>query len=156
MNTTLTRQNSLAPPGDRLPAHSALAPVAVALMLLAGGPACAADSAAPDAALGPVLTEKSIVVKVDDLDLATDSGAQIAKERLRDATRRACDYTTEAGEYLVGRSEIHRACVARTMAAATVRLEQLRLAAVLNAGAKVANNEATDSELPVRKISQAP
>jgi UrcA family protein len=156
MNTTHTRHNSLAPPEKRLPAHSALAPVAAALMLLAGGPACAADSTAPRATLGPVLTEKTIVVRVDDLDLATDSGTQIANERLLDATRRACDYTTAAGEYLVGRSEIHRACVARTMATATVRLEQLRLAAVLNDGAKVADNEATEAELPVRKISQAP
>lgn len=156
MNTTRNRHNSPTRPGDRLPGRSGFAPVAAALMLLAVGTACATDPTASRAALGPVLTEKTIVVKVDDLDLTTDSGAKIAKERLLDATRRACDYTTAAGEFVVGRSEIHRACVARTMATATVRLEQLRLASVEHDGAKVAGNEATESELPIQTTSQAP
>ena len=148
MNGTHSLHDSPAQPWNRSFARSAFAPFAAASMLFVAGTAWAADAKAPPALLGPVLTEKTMVVKFDDLELATDSGARMANERLLEATRKACDFTTRAGDYVVGRAEIHRACVARTMAAAVAQLEQLRLVATLHAGAKVAGNEAAEPESP--------
>ena len=118
-------------------------PVAVALALFVGGAACAADATASPVA-GPVLTEKTLVVKVDDLDLATASGAKVAYDRVLNAARKACNYTTVAGDYVVGRREVFRACLDRTMAEANARLEQLRPAALPPAGAKGAGNQAAE------------
>jgi UrcA family protein len=156
MNTIDIRQDFPAQPWNRFPAHSAFALVAGALMLFVGGAAWAADSTAPPALLGPVLTEKTLVVKFGDLDLATDSGTRLAKERVRDASRKACDYTTNAGDYVVGRNEVFRDCLDRTMAAANGQLEELRLAALLQSGAKVAGNEAAEPASPALKVSGSP
>ena len=119
-------------------------PVAVALMLFVGGAACAADATAPPAA-GPVLTDKTLVVKVGDLDLATDSGVKVAYDRVLNAARKACNYTTVAGDYVVGRREVYRACLDRTIAEATARLEQLRLAALPRPGAKGVGIQAAEA-----------
>lgn len=119
----------------RTPLRLAISPAAVVLVLLAGAAAGAADAKAPPAASGPVLTQKSIAVKLDDLDLMTDAGLKAANERILVAARKACDYTTNAGDYVVGRHQVLRACIDRTVAAAGGRLEQLRLAALLRNGA---------------------
>ena len=125
--------------------QSAIAPAAVVLVLLAGGAASAAHAKAPPAAAGPVLTEKSLAVKVNDLDLTTDSGMNAANERILGAASRACDYTTNTGDYAVGRNEVYRACLDRTMAAASAQLEQLRLAALLRGGAPISSASSSAS-----------
>jgi UrcA family protein len=117
----------------------AISPAAVVLVLLAGGAAGAANANAPSTAAGPVLTEKRFAVKVDDLDLTTDSGIKAANERILGAARQACDYTTNAGDYVVGRTQVFRACLDRTVAAASGRLEQLRLAALQHGGAPISS-----------------
>jgi UrcA family protein len=123
----------------------AISPAAVVLVLLAGGAASAAHATAPPAAAGPVLTEKRLAVKVDDLDLTTDSGIKAANERILGAARRACDYTTNAGDYVVGRNQVFRACLDRAMAAASGRLEQLRLAALQQGGAPISSASSSAS-----------
>ena len=115
----------------------ASAPAAVVLLLLACDVASAADAKVLPTTAGPVLTEKRIVVKLDDLDLTAEAGIKAANERILDAARRACDYTSNDGDYVVGRNQVFRECLDRTMAAASGRLELLRLAAMLHRGAPI-------------------
>jgi UrcA family protein len=146
---------------NRLLARAAIVAAAGAIALSFGGAACAADATASPAAMhpvlpDPVLTEKTLVVKLDDLDLATDAGTSVANERIRIAAHKACDYTTAAGDYVVGRQQVFVACLDRTMAAADGQLEKLRLAALLHSGAKVAGNEVAEPASPAPKASGSP
>ncbi len=101
----------------------------------------AADAPSARTLPNPVVAEKSLTVKLKDLDLSTEAGVTVATGRLHEAAVRACNYTTDLGDYVVGRMEIHRACVKKTMAKATTALDQLHYAARTRGAAQLASSK---------------
>src|SRR5271156_786851 len=102
----------------RRPQIAILATAVVALLTLA--PAAFADPSAVSGNRGAVpppatlpLAQMSVVVKVSDLDLTTESGIRSANERIRVAAAKACTFTTNMGDFVVGGREIYLKCFNR-------------------------------------------
>jgi UrcA family protein len=116
----------------------ALAPAAFADAPAVSGPDTRAAKAPPPAT--PPLAQMSVLVKVGDLDLTTESGVRSANERIRAAAGEACTFTTNMGHFVVGGREVYRKCFNRTVSNAAVQLEHARLAAWHNRDLKIAGN----------------
>jgi UrcA family protein len=134
------------PPRSIRPQTAIRATALVALLALA--PAAFADppavsgnrvAKAPPPAT-PVLAQMSVVVKLSDLDLTTESGVRSANERIRAAVANACTFTTNMGDFVVGGREVYRKCVNRTVSNTVPQLEHARLVALRNRDHKIAGN----------------
>jgi UrcA family protein len=114
--------------------HRGAVIVACALVAGVAGLARAADPVPHPLWTGAPVAEQSVRISVNDLDLTSAVDIQTAVARLTNAARRACEYTTRGGDYVVGRAEIYFACVDQAMTAATGRLQQLRRVALMRSG----------------------
>ena len=135
------------PPRSIRPQTAIRATALVALLALA--PAAFADPSAvsgTDARVAvpptatPPLAQMSVVVKVSHLDLTTESGIRSANERIRAAAGKACTFTTNMGDFVVGGREVYRKCFNRTVSNTAVQLEHARLVAWHNRDLKIAGN----------------
>ena len=88
----------------------------------------------------PPLAQKSVVVKVSDLDLTTESGLRSANERVRTAAGKACTFTTAMGDFVVGGREAYQECFNQTVSNTAPQLEHARLVALRNRDLKLAGN----------------
>ena len=112
----------------------------VAPAAFADPPALSGNRGAPPPAASPPLAQMSVVVKVSDLDLTTESGLRSANERIRIAAGKACTFTTNMGDFVVGRREAHQECFNQTVSNTAPQLEHARLVALRNRHLKMAGN----------------
>ena len=87
--------------------------------------AVTASAGTPDSAAG-YLEARTITVRVDDLNQASDAGAQAMYSRLRDATRRVCG----APERDLRQATAVRACRQQTLAEAVASANVPRVTAL--------------------------
>jgi UrcA family protein len=87
----------------------------------------------------PPLAQLSVVVNVSDLDLTTESGLRSANERVRTAAGNACTFTTNTGDFVVGRREAYQRCFNQTVSDTAPLIEHARLVALRNRDLKAGN-----------------
>ncbi len=74
--------------------------------------------------------DRSVRVRFDDLDLASDAGARVLLQRLSGAAHRVCDLT---GERDLERLAVADACYRQALARAVVAVSNERLSALYDA-----------------------
>jgi UrcA family protein len=110
------------------PRRFAIRTAVLALLAIGAEPWSSAPAAPPTAS--PPLTQTSLIVKLNDLDLSTDQGVRLAYERIRAAAKQACTFTTHMGDYVVGSREVYAHCYSTTMANAIKQVNRTQLAAL--------------------------
>ena len=105
--------------------------------LLAMGTTSLSFAQNPPADSSPVLTESKVKVPLGDLDLSTEQGTHVAYERISNAVKQACGFTTRMGDYAVGEREVYLHCYKATMASAIKQVNRPQLAALYAQSSRV-------------------
>jgi UrcA family protein len=108
--------------------------ISVGILLAA---TCGGAWAADQTSISPS-TERSVQVRIGDLNLATPQGAEEAHMRIRQAARNLCSYLADSSD--VGRQQHYVRCIDR---AASASLRQLSAPSVakLSKGQESSNNK---------------